>query len=83
MPASARRSVNAIDVYCDPASCVMDQPGQSATPVAAAGPDGLLERVEDQRGLHAGGGPPAQDAPGVGVDDERDVDHARTRSGRR
>ncbi len=43
--------------------------------VVGAGPHGLLERVEHQAGLHAGGGAPAEDAPGVGVEHEGDVDH--------
>lgn len=43
MPASRRASVNASDVYCEPAS-VMDQPGGGECRVAAAtGEQRLLE----------------------------------------
>ena len=35
-------------------------------------PQRLLQGIQDQRGLHRGSGPPAQDAPGVCVDHERD-----------
>ena len=38
-----------------------------------AGPDGLLDRVEDHRGGHRRRDPPAQDPAGVGVGDEGDV----------
>ena len=69
--------MNAIEVYCDPASVWWTSPARSPAPSAAPGPHGLLERVQDQRGPHRPGGAPAQDPPGVGVDDERDVDHAR------
>ena len=54
MPASARRSVSASDVYCDAVIMVMDQPGQISVAVAVAGPDGLLEGVEDELGRHRG-----------------------------
>jgi hypothetical protein len=75
IPASASRSVKAIDVYC-PGIVVMDQSGQVGDTVATAGPHGVLKCVEHQTGLHAGSGPPAQDAPRVRVQDEGDVDHA-------
>jgi len=39
IPAWARRWVNAIDVYCDPAIAVVPQPGQVDHALAAAGPD--------------------------------------------
>jgi hypothetical protein len=57
-------------------------------PAAGPSPDGLLDRVQDELGVHAGRRSPTQDAAGVGVDDERDVDrsgprrHVRVRSGR-
>ena len=54
---------------------VTDQPGRHRPPGLAAGPQSVLESVEDQAGAHVGRGAPAQDAAGVGVDDERDVDH--------
>ena len=41
-----------------------------------AGPDGLLDGVEDHGGGHRGGYPPAQDPAGVGVGDEGDVGEA-------
>ena len=69
--------MNVIEVYWAAGVGVMDQPGQVRGAVAAAGPQGLLQGVEDQGGLHRGGGAPAQDPAGVRVDDERDVDHAR------
>jgi hypothetical protein len=73
-PAAASRSVNAIEVYCADVS-VVDQPGQARAAFALAGPRGLLEGVEDQRGAHRRGGPPAQDPSRIGVSDKRDVDH--------
>jgi hypothetical protein len=39
--------------------------------------DGLLERVEHEPGTGRLARPPADNAPGDHVDDERDVDHAR------
>jgi hypothetical protein len=48
----------------------MYEPGQAVHAFAATHPDGLVEDVEDQVGAHAHRRPPAQDAPGVGVDDE-------------
>jgi hypothetical protein len=52
----------------------MHEPGGSPLGVGAvSGIKGLPEGVEDQRGLLAGGDPPAQDPPGEHVDDERDV----------
>ena len=53
---------------------VVHQPGQVGDPGLVSGPDRHLERVEHQLGAHVGGGLPAEDAPGVGVQDERDVD---------
>ena len=53
----------------------MDQPGQVPVAAAPPGPQGLLQCIEDQGGLHRGGGAPAQDPPRVRIDDERDVDH--------
>src|ERR687898_2161785 len=60
-----------------PAVMVMDQAGQVAAAVAGPGPDGLLNRVEDELGGHRGAGPPAEEAAGVGVDDEGYVDPTR------
>ena len=40
---------------------------------ALAGPDGLLEGVQDELGGHRGAAPPAQDPAGVGVGHERHV----------
>lgn len=54
---------------------VTDQSWPDRPAVLAAGPQGVLEGVEDQAGAHVTGGPPAEDAAGVSVDDERDVDH--------
>jgi hypothetical protein len=56
---------------------MLDQPGQIRLALAGPGPDGLLHGVQDELGSHRGAGPPAQDAAGVGVDDEGDVDPAR------
>src|SRR5690606_17986360 len=44
---------------------------------ALAGPDRLLEGVQDQLGRHGGAAAPAQDPAGEGVDDEGDVDPPR------
>ena len=41
----------------------MDQPAEVGGAFAAAHPDGLVERVEDQLGAHARRGPPTEDAP--------------------
>ena len=43
-------------------------------PVGHAGVQGLLERIERQVGAKRVRHPPAHDATGIGVDDERDVD---------
>ena len=77
MPASASRSPKRSERVLRSAVVVMDQPGQVGVAFAPPGPDGLLERVQDDAGGHRGGGPPAEDPAGVGVDDERDVDPAR------
>jgi hypothetical protein len=69
--------VNAIEVYWAAGVVVVHQPAKVGDAGAAAGPDRHLQPVQDQAGPHGGGGPPAQDAPGVGVDDERHVHHAR------
>ena len=53
------------------------RPDRSVMPSRLPGPDGVLDGVQDQCGVHGGGGPPADDPPGVGVDDERDIDPAR------
>ena len=45
--------------------------------------DGLLQRVEHEAGVRRPRHAPADDATGVGVDDERDVDEARPTSRRR
>ena len=55
----------------------MHQAGQVAGAFAAAGPDGLLQAVQDQRGRHRGGGAPAQDPAGEHAGHERHVDHPR------
>lgn len=55
---------------------VMDQPVQVGAAAPLPGPQGLLQGIEDQAGPHGNGSPPAQDPPGVSVDDERDIDHA-------
>lgn len=55
----------------------MDQARRRVGALLAAGPEGVFEGVEDEVGGHARRRPPAEDAPGVGVDDERDVDGAR------
>ncbi len=70
-------SVNAIEVCWDPASLWWTSPARSLTPSRTRVQIALLQRVQDQRGLHVRRGPPAQDPPGVGVDDEHDVDHPR------
>ncbi len=49
---------------------MVDQSGQVGGAVPAAGPDRHLEGVEDQGGLHAGGGAPAEGAARVDVDDD-------------
>jgi hypothetical protein len=73
-PAVARRSVNAIDVYCLGAGVgVMHQAGQVVHALTAAGPDRHLEGVQDQIGAHRGVRAPAEDAAGMSVDDERHV----------
>ena len=56
-----------------PMIMVLNEAGEIDVALASAGPDGLLDGVEDQPGSHRDAGPPAQDAAGVGVDDERDV----------
>ena len=43
------------------------------------GPDRLLQRVQDELGAHTGAGPPAENPPRIGIDDERDVDPPRPR----
>ena len=55
---------------------MMDQPGQVGGAVPASSPDHHLQGLQHEGGLHAGRGLPAEDAAGVDVDDERDVDHA-------
>ena len=52
----------------------MDEPGEGVHAFALPGPDGVLDGVWDELGGHRGRGAPADDPPGVGVDDERDVD---------
>lgn len=52
---------------------VVDQPGQIVDALALTGPDGVLDRIEHQLGGHGGRGAPADDPPGVGVDDERHI----------
>ena len=47
--------------------------------VATAGPNRLLEGIEDQLSGRRGDGALAEDPTGVGVDDERDVDPSRPR----
>ena len=42
-----------------------------------AGVQRLLQRVEHEAGMRGARHPPADDAPGEGVDDEGDVDEAR------
>jgi hypothetical protein len=44
---------------------VVHQPGQVGDPVAGARPHGVLEGIQDQRGGHRGGGPPAGDPAGA------------------
>ena len=34
----------------------------------------LLERIQDEAGMRRPAGPPTDDPPGIGVDDERHVD---------
>lgn len=55
---------------------VVHQPGQVADAVLGAGPDRVFEAVQDQFGGHSCGGSPADDAAGVDVEDEGDVDGA-------
>ena len=82
-PAAARRSVNAIEVYLAAGVVVVHQAAQVGDTVAGAGPDRLLDGVQHQVGAHGPRHAPAQDAAGVGVDHERDVDPSPTRSTRR
>jgi hypothetical protein len=65
-----------MEVYWAAAVGVVHQTGQVGDAFASAGPDRHLQGVEDQRGGHRRGGPPAEDHPGEDVEDERDVDHA-------
>ena len=56
---------------------VVDQPGQVGGAVAARGSRSPARaRRGPARCFMRGRGAPAEDPPGVGVDDERDVDHA-------
>ena len=66
-----------MDVYCDPASLWWISPVRSVTPSRARVQMACSSASSTRLGAHGGGGPPAEDPPGVGVDDERDVDHPR------
>ena len=55
---------------------VVDQSGQLVHPSSFARPDRHLQRVKHQRGAHAGGRAPAEEAAGERVDDERRIDRA-------
>ena len=77
MPATAEPFAQGHRGVLRPVIMVVDQPGQVDLADAAAGPEGLLERVQDKFRGHRRAGTPAQDPAGVGVDDEGDVDPAR------
>jgi hypothetical protein len=51
---------------------VINQAGQIGDAITVTGPDGVLDRVEDELGAHAGRGAPADDASGVGIDQVSD-----------
>ena len=53
--------------------CMVDNIFQIEYTLLLAGPDGLLDRVEDHRGSHRGSDAPAQDPASVGVGDKGDV----------
>ncbi len=52
---------------------MVDQAGQVSS-LSLALPDGVLEGVQGEVGVQGAGDPPADDAPGEQVHDERDVD---------
>ena len=54
---------------------VRNQAVQVGVAFLCAGEEGVLDRVEDQRGGHRFGCTPAHDPATEGVDDERDVDN--------
>lgn len=55
---------------------VLEQAGEVGDTLLAAGPDGVLEGVQDQVGGHPRGGTPAHDPAGEDVEVERDVEGA-------
>lgn len=57
--------------------CMVDNSFQIEYTFLLAGPDGLFDRVEHHGGCHGRCHSPAQDPPGVGVDDEGDVGKSR------
>jgi hypothetical protein len=58
------------------ASLWWTSPARSVMPSFSAGSQRHLQGVQDQRGGHLCGCPPADDAAGEHVDHERHVDHA-------
>ena len=64
----------AIETYCDAAIAVMDEAAALDGPAVV---ERLLQRIEHEAGVGRARHPPADDAPGKGVDDEGDVDEAR------
>ena len=52
---------------------MVDNIFQITDAVSLTCPNGLLDRVEHQRGRHCRCHPPAQDPAGIGIGDKRDV----------
>jgi hypothetical protein len=63
-PASARRSVNAIEVSCESVVVMMREPGQSVTP-RVPGPIACSIASSTSSVRNRGAGSPAEDAAGV------------------
>lgn len=55
---------------------MVDQPVLHGVPGPVTAPQAHPQRGGDQRGRHRGGCMPADDRPGIAIDDERDVDEA-------
>ena len=73
MPASARRSVYRMrDVLRSPIGMVHQPAAMDGPPIM----EGLLQSIEHEAGMRGPRDPPADDAAGIGIDDEGHIDEA-------
>ena len=57
-----------------PAVAMMDEPAPMGRPTIVKR---LFQGIEDEAGMSCPAGPPTDDPPGIGIDDECDVDEPR------